>query len=103
MAIATEVPTIKPLLMEARLRLKSGVALDSLNDAIIGLVKNSLDARASTIRLEVDYLRGNCCVEDDGVGIPACEFEPSGGLGLMHRKDLRLPIPVWILIAHRHL
>jgi DNA mismatch repair protein MLH3 len=75
--------TIKPLPPEVQLRLKAGVSLGSLNDAIIGLIKNSLDAGAETIRVELDYVRSNCCVEDDGVGIPTCEFGKEGGLGLM--------------------
>jgi DNA mismatch repair protein MLH3 len=81
------VPTacpILPLSVEAQLQLKASVALNSLNDSIIGLVKNSVDAQAQRIHIEFDYSRGNCCVEDDGVGIPAVEFEAGGGLGLMH-------------------
>jgi len=76
--------TILPLSVEAQLQLKASVALNSLNDTIIGLVKNSLDAQAQRIHIEFDYSRGNCCVDDDGVGIPAVEFEAGGGLGLIH-------------------
>jgi DNA mismatch repair protein MLH3 len=82
------VSSIVPLPVEAQLQLRSCVLLNSLNDAIIGLIKNSLDAEAQTIRVEVDFLRGNCCVEDDGAGIPAAEFEVQGGLGLMHRRQM---------------
>lgn len=79
--------SIKPLPVEAQLQLTASVALNSLNDAIIGLIKNSLDAQAPRIQVEVDLSRGNCCVEDDGVGIPAADFEAQGGLGLMHREE----------------
>lgn len=81
--------SIKPLPVQAQLQLKSSVALNSLNDAVIGLIKNSLDSWAHTVHVEVDFSRGICCVEDDGAGIPAREFEESGGLGLMHRKQYR--------------
>jgi DNA mismatch repair protein MLH3 len=76
--------SIEPLPVQAQLQLTSSVALNSLNDAIIGLIKNSLDSQAQTIHVEVDFSRGCCCVEDDGIGIPAKEFEEPGGLGLMH-------------------
>jgi DNA mismatch repair protein MLH3 len=78
---------ILPLSVEAQLQLKASAALNSLNDAIIGLVKNSLDARAQRIHIEFDYSRGNCCVDDDGVGVPAVEFEAGGGLGLMYCEE----------------
>ena len=83
--------SIKPLPVEAQLLIKYSIALTSLRDAIIGLIKNSLDAQAQRIHVEVDFSRGNCCVEDDGIGIPAADFEDQGGLGLMHCKEkLRL-------------
>lgn len=76
--------TIKLLPVELQLRIKSSLIITSLNDAVVGLIKNSLDAQAQTVHVEVDFARGNCVVEDDGAGIPAAEFEASGGLGLMH-------------------
>jgi DNA mismatch repair protein MLH3 len=85
--MGTPLQSIQPLPIEAQLQLKSSVALNSLNDAIIGLLKNSLDAQAQTVRVEVDFFKGSCCVEDDGVGIRGAEFEAQGGLGLMHRKN----------------
>lgn len=77
---------IAPLPVEAQQQLKSSVSLNSLNDAVIGLVKNSLDAQAITINVEVDFPKGSCYVEDDGAGISASEFSEGGGLGMMHRK-----------------
>ncbi|KAF7503951.1 hypothetical protein GJ744_002976 [Endocarpon pusillum] len=83
--------SIRLLPVEAQLQLKSSVALNSLNDVVVGLVKNALDAQAQRIYVGLDYLRGNCCVEDDGVGIPAAEFEVGGGLGLMHCEENLVP------------
>lgn len=95
--------SIKSLPVQVQLQLKSSVALNSLNDAVIGLIENSLDGQAQKIQVEVDYHRGNCWVEDDGVGIPAEEFGELGRLGLMHR-ELR-PALTWVmvLIFCRHL
>ena len=76
--------SIERLPVQAQLLLKSSVALNSLDDAIVGLIKNSLDSKAQTIHVEVDFSKGCCCVEDDGSGIPAREFEESGRLGLMY-------------------
>ena len=94
--------SIKPLPVEIQLQIKSSVALSSLNDAISGLVKNSLDAQAQRIHVEVDLLRGNCCVEDDGVGIAAAEFEARGGLGSMHCEEHHGLGLMNMLIVHRH-
>ena len=94
--------SIKSLPVQAQLQLKSSVALNSLNDAVIGLIKNSLDAQAQKIQVEVDYHRGNCCVEDDGIGIPAEEFEEFGGLGLMHREPRPGLTRFKMLIFYRH-
>ncbi len=95
--------SIKPLPAEAQLQLKSSVALHSLNDAIIGLIKNSLDAQAQNIHVDIDFARGNCCVEDDGVGIRAAEFEARGGLGLMHCEEKHDWDQINLLIEDRHL
>lgn len=94
--------SIQPLPVEAQLQLKSSAALHSLNDAIIGLVQNSLDAQAQRIHIEIDYLKGNCCVDDDGVGIPAAEFEAEGGLGLMHCEQNYSLKSMRFLIANRY-
>jgi hypothetical protein len=53
---------------------------------LIELIKNSLDAQARAVHVEVDYLRGGCCVEDDGTGIPAEELSEHGRLGSMYCK-----------------
>lgn len=67
-------------------QIKSSSAITSLNGVVCGLAKNSLDAGAKKITISIDYTRGNCSVEDNGVGILPSEFTPDGGLGKLHRK-----------------
>ena len=78
--------SILPLPADVAKQISSSVAITSLNNVVIGLVKNSLDAGARKIDVEVDYHRGACAVEDDGQGIPASEFLDGGGLAKRHRK-----------------
>ena len=101
--MATTMSSIRPLPVEAQLQLKSSVALNSVNDVIIGLLKNSLDAQAQTIQVGVDFLRGYCSVEDDGAGIPADEFGARGGLGLMHSMEQDGGHHIRLLMLCRHL
>lgn len=79
-------------------RLKSSVAIISLNGVACGLVKNALDAGASRINIYIDYSRGNCTVEDNGLGIAPDEFKPDGGLGKLHRKLNLLVMPTRISV-----
>jgi DNA mismatch repair protein MLH3 len=81
-------PPILPLPTEAIAQIKSSIAIASLNAVAIELLKNSLDAQSKNIEVTVDYSRGNCSVEDDGLGIPPTEFKESGGLGKLHRTYL---------------
>ncbi|KAE9981805.1 hypothetical protein EG328_011398 [Venturia inaequalis] len=67
-------------------QIQSSATITSLTSAILGLVQNSLDAQATHIAIDVDFKRGGCVVEDDGVGILPTEFGESGGLGKLHRK-----------------
>jgi DNA mismatch repair protein MLH3 len=67
-------------------KIKSSVAITSLNAVACGLLTNALDAGATRVNIYLDYGRGNCTVEDNGLGIPSDEFEPDGGLGKLHRK-----------------
>jgi DNA mismatch repair protein MLH3 len=66
-------------------QIKSSVAITSLTSTILGLVENSLDAEATKIDINVDFRRGGCVVEDNGLGISSPEFATSGGLGKLHR------------------
>lgn len=77
---------IAPLPLEVVAQIKSSVCITSLNGVIVGLLKNSLDASAEKIDIQVNYGRGFCVIEDDGHGIPPAEFQPSGGLAKLHRK-----------------
>ncbi|KAJ9652935.1 DNA mismatch repair protein [Neophaeococcomyces mojaviensis] len=61
-------------------RIKSSVQISSLNDIIIELVKNALDAQADSISVELNYCHGFCMVQDDGHGILAQEFAEDGKL-----------------------
>lgn len=82
--------TIRPLPGEAVAQITSSSKINSLKDAIIGLLRNALDAKASKIDITADYRRGGCTVEDDGDGIPPNEFHETGGLGKKHRSS---PLP----------
>ena len=78
--------SIKQLPPDVVAQIKSSIAITSLNSAILGLLQNSLDARAVQINISVDYRRGNCSVEDNGLGIPPTEFSEGSGLGKLHCK-----------------
>lgn len=79
--------TIVPLTPDVAARIKSSAAITSLNQAVVGLVENSLDALAEQIQIRVDFGRGTCSVEDDGDGIPPNEFLEDGGLGQIHHTS----------------
>ncbi|KAI1800702.1 hypothetical protein F4811DRAFT_537666 [Daldinia bambusicola] len=72
-------------------QIKSSTTITSLNSVVCGLVQNSLDAAATKITISIDYIRGNCSVEDNGLGIPPDEFKPTGGLGKLHYTSKFLP------------
>jgi DNA mismatch repair protein MLH3 len=69
-------------------QIKSSTAITSLNEVIFELVQNSLDAGSTKVDVSVDYSKGGCVVEDDGLGILPSEFGENGGLGKLHRKCL---------------
>jgi DNA mismatch repair protein MLH3 len=66
-------------------QIKSSTAITSLNDVISELLKNSLDASSTKVDISVDYDRGGCVVEDDGLGVLPSEFCENGGLGKLYR------------------
>ncbi|RDA94670.1 hypothetical protein CP533_2473 [Ophiocordyceps camponoti-saundersi (nom. inval.)] len=72
-------------------KLRSSAAITSLNGAVCGLLKNSLDGGASRVLIRLDYARGNCSVEDDGLGIEPGEFREDGGLGKLHHTSKTSP------------
>ena len=79
---------IQPLPVDVVAQIKSSNFIPSLSIAVLGLLDNALDAGARNIDISVDFLRGACCVEDDGCGIPPIEFEEAGGLGKLYRTFL---------------
>lgn len=82
--LSTSAMSIKQLPADVVAQIKSSITITSLNSVILGLVKNSLDAHASKINISVDYRRGTCSVNDNGLGIAPAEFHETGGLGKLH-------------------
>lgn len=78
--------SIQPLPSDVVAQIKSSITITSLNGVICELVKNSLDAVSTKIEVSVDYNRGGCIVEDDGLGIHPSEFGDNGGLGKLYRE-----------------
>lgn len=82
--------SIRPLPPDVVAQIKSSTAITSLNGVASELVQNSLDAGSAKVDISVDYVRGGCVVEDDGIGIEPSEFGPEGGLGKLYREHLCL-------------
>ncbi|KAI9708057.1 MAG: DNA mismatch repair protein [Bogoriella megaspora] len=78
---------IQPLSPEAIAQIKSSITITSLNDVVLNLVKNSLDAKADKIDVTVHPTRGTCTVEDNGSGIAPAEFLENGGLGKLYHTS----------------
>ncbi|KAJ6002799.1 hypothetical protein N7451_005346 [Penicillium sp. IBT 35674x] len=78
---------IQALPPDVAAKIKSSISITHLNGVILELVKNALDANASTVHITVDFKRGGCIVEDDGEGIRSVEFESTGGLGKAHHTS----------------
>ncbi|KAM0138771.1 hypothetical protein ACHAO1_003370 [Botrytis cinerea] len=88
--------SIQPLPSDVIAQIKSSSTITSLNGVIFELVKNCLDACCSKIDIDVDYSRGNCTVEDNGLGILPSEFGEIGGLGkLYHSSKLNASNPTY--------
>ncbi|KAK6225417.1 DNA mismatch repair protein [Colletotrichum tabaci] len=83
--------SIKPLPEDVIRRIRSSATVTSLNGVVCALVKNALDAHATRLNITVDYSRGNCVVEDDGLGILPFEFREPGGLGKQHHTSRHSP------------
>lgn len=78
---------IQALPPDVAAKIKSSTSITHLNGVILELVKNALDANASTVHISVDFKRGGCIIEDNGDGICSVEFESTGGLGKAHRMS----------------
>ena len=83
--------SIRPLPDEVVAQIKSSTAIVSLIEVVLELLKNSLDAKASKIDVTVDFTRGGCTVEDDGLGIPPAEFAEDGRLGKLYCRSFVIP------------
>lgn len=79
--------TILPLPEDVVAQIKSSTTILSLNQVVLGLFENSLDAQATKIDISVDYRRGGCTIEDNGIGILPLEFCETGGLGRMYHTS----------------
>jgi DNA mismatch repair protein MLH3 len=75
---------ILPLPPDVVAQIKSSTAIVSLTGVVLELLNNSLDAKATRIEATVDFARGACTVQDDGLGIAPQEFSEQGGLGKLH-------------------
>lgn len=80
--------SIQPLPPDVVAQIKSSTVITSLNRVVCELVENALDAESTKVNINVDYTRGGCVVEDNGLGILPSEFSPCGGLGKLYRKYL---------------
>ena len=78
--------SIQPLPPTVIAQIKSSATITSLNGVILELVKNAFDASCSKVDITVDYSRGGCVVEDNGLGIAPSEFIENGGLGKLYRE-----------------
>ncbi|KAL8733335.1 MAG: hypothetical protein Q9166_002159 [cf. Caloplaca sp. 2 TL-2023] len=75
------VASIQPLPDEVAAQIKSSTTISTLEQVVAELVKNALDASSQKIDITVDFCRGACTIEDDGLGIKPGEFLHTGGLG----------------------
>ncbi|KAH7094453.1 DNA mismatch repair protein [Paraphoma chrysanthemicola] len=75
---------ILPLPADVVAQIKSSTAIVSLAGVVLELLKNALDAQATKVDATVDFARGACIVQDDGLGIAPLEFAEDGGLGKLH-------------------
>ncbi len=92
--MAAKAQSIRPLPPESQAKIRSSVIITSLNDVIVGLLENALDACATSVEIRLDYVKGYCSVSDDGVGIPEEEFALEGHLGSLHytsKLDPKVP------------
>ena len=71
---------IQRLPSDVAAQIKASSNLSSLNDVVIGLLENALDAESKNIHIKVDFARASCWIQDDGSGIHPGNFEETGGL-----------------------
>ncbi|OJD18399.1 hypothetical protein AJ78_01579 [Emergomyces pasteurianus Ep9510] len=81
------IPLIQPLPSEVVAQLKSSISISNLNGVVLELFKNSLDAGAQNVTINMDFQKGGCVVEDDGQGILPAEFLEGGNLAKLHHTS----------------
>ena len=69
--------TVQRLSYLVTARIKSSASLNSFDDVVLGLMRNSLDANATTIDIVIDLMHAYCSIEDNGNGIAPEEFPGS--------------------------
>lgn len=84
---------ILPLSRDAIAQIKSSTTITSLTGVVFGLLENALDAQATKVDITVDFRRGGCTIEDNGLGILPSEFREEGGLGHMHYTSKQISTP----------
>ncbi|KAF2159808.1 hypothetical protein M409DRAFT_70840 [Zasmidium cellare ATCC 36951] len=89
---SSNVQRILPLSADAISQIHSSKHITSLEGVALSLLENGLDAGATKISITLDWRRGCCTVEDNGIGIPATEFAENGGLGRMYCTSKRAPV-----------
>jgi DNA mismatch repair protein MLH3 len=87
----TSTPSIQLLPEDVVSQIKSSTAISSLTGVVLDLFKNALDASATHVDATIDFARGACTVEDDGLGIPPIEFGAEGRLAQLYCVCLRCP------------
>ncbi|GAB1731257.1 hypothetical protein NU195Hw_g4227t1 [Hortaea werneckii] len=78
---------IFPLPPDAVAQIHSSKNITSLQGVVLALLENCLDASATKFDILVDFGRGTCVLEDNGLGIPPEEFTKEGGLGRMYHTS----------------
>ncbi|KAI6836428.1 hypothetical protein KC340_g7585, partial [Hortaea werneckii] len=78
---------ILPLPPDAVAQIHSSKNITSLQGVGLALLENCLDASATKVDILVDFSRGSCVLEDNGLGIPPGEFTKEGSLGRMYHTS----------------
>ena len=80
--------SILPLPEDVIAQITASTAIVSLGGVVVELLSNSLDAKATKVQVTIDFARGGCTVEDDGLGIAPFEFGEDGGLAKLYRTSM---------------
>lgn len=67
-------------------QLQSSRTITTLKEVVAGLLSNALEAEATNIQITWDHAKGDCIVEDNGIGIALEEFRENGGLLKPYRQ-----------------